>query len=101
MENPAAASSYTVIQFSLETEKNGAPRQRMKNWGAHASVEAAFTNARCLANRAWSTLRDGGTSPQETPSLVDTEWGYDVRLGPLTVQRFWVHENVTSSQRAP
>ena len=24
--------------------------------------------------------------------LVDTEWGYDLRRGWLTVTRFWVHD---------
>jgi hypothetical protein len=32
-----------------------------------------------------------------TTRVTACEWGYDLRLGPLTVHRFWVHE----SFRAP
>ena len=89
-------STFTVIQFSLETGADSRPTQRSKNWGSFVSVEEAFHNARCLANTTRRQLRDAGTFG--SPSIVDTEWGYDLRLGPLTVHRFWVHENF-SSQR--
>jgi len=92
MSGPGESNpSYTVIQFSLETGPDRTPTQRTKNWGSHACVEAAFVNARCLANLTMQRLRRD--RPAEVPALVDTEWGYDLRLGPLTVDRFWVHEN--------
>lgn len=83
-------STYTVIQFSLETGADAAPRQRTKTWGSYISVEEAFENARCLANDTSSRIRSAGAFG--SPAIVDTEWGYDLRLGPLTVHRFWVHE---------
>lgn len=92
-ENP---STFTVIQFSLETAPDNQPTQRSTNWGSYLSVEEAFHNARCLANDTWSRIK--GTGAFGSPTIIDTEWGYDLRLGPLTVHRFWVHEHV-SNQR--
>ncbi len=89
-------STYTVIQFSLETGKDNRPTQRSRNCGTYVSVEEAFHNARCLANDTWSRLRE--SRAVGAPTLIDTEWGYDLRLGPLTVHRFWVHEH-QSGQR--
>lgn len=89
-------SMFTVIQFSLETAPDSTPRQRSTNWGSYRSVEEAFINARCLANETRSRIQETGAFG--SPAIVDTEWGYDLRLGPLTVHRFWVHENI-SSQR--
>ncbi len=89
-------STFTVIQFSLETGENDQPTQRSKNWGSYRSVEAAFDDARCRANLASSQIKKTGSFG--SPTIVDTEWGYDLRLGPLTVHRFWVHENL-SNQR--
>ena len=88
-------STFTVIQFSLETGADNTPRQRSTNCGSYRSVEEAFHNARCLANDTWSRIKAAGAFG--SPAIVDTEWGYDLRLGPLTVHRFWVHET-TSSQ---
>lgn len=89
-------STFTVIQFSLEAEPGSTPKQRSTNRGSYRDVEAAFHSARCLANEAWSRIKEAGAFG--SPTIVDTEWGYDLRLGPLTVHRFWVHENA-SSQR--
>jgi hypothetical protein len=92
MGNPGAAlSTFTVIQFSLDTGVDGPPVQRTKSWGMHSSVEAAFTNARCLANLTMHKLRRDKT--EHPPVLVDTEWGYDLCVGSVTVHRFWVHES--------
>ena len=91
-----APSTFTVIQFSLETDADHRPTQRTKNWGSFVSVEEAFVNARCLAHDARDRLRSTGTVG--SPAIVDTEWGYDLRLGPLTVHRFWVHENFRSQR---
>lgn len=87
-----APSTFTVIQFSLETGEDNQPKQRTKNWGSYLSVEEAFTNARCLAHGTRDRLSE--TRMVGSPAIVDTEWGYDLRLGPLTVHRFWVHENI-------
>lgn len=84
-------SSFTVIQFSLETGENNRPMQRSKKWGSYVSVEEAFDNARCLAHETRDRIRAAKTVG--SPAIIDTEWGYDLRLGPLTVHRFWVHEN--------
>lgn len=89
-------SKFTVIQFSLETGEDNRPTQRSRNCGTFVSVEEAFVNARCLANDTWNKIRESGAFG--SPAIVDTEWGYDLRLGPLTVHRFWVHESF-SSQR--
>ncbi|MDP2137503.1 MAG: hypothetical protein Q8J74_06575 [Candidatus Didemnitutus sp.] len=89
-------STFTVFQFSLETGKKDRPTQRTTNLGSYCSVEAAFDDARCRANLASSQIKQSGAFG--APAIVDTEWGYDLRLGPLTVHRFWVHENL-SNQR--
>lgn len=89
-------STFTVIQFSLETGPDSTPTQRSTNRGSYRDVEAAFHNARCLANETWSRIKEAGAFG--SPTIVDTEWGYDLRLGPLTVHRFWVHENATSQR---
>jgi hypothetical protein len=91
-----APSTFTVIQFSLETGEDNRPTQKSRNCGSYVSVEEAFHNARCLANDTWHRLRESGAFG--SPSIVDTEWGYDLRLGPLTVHRFWVHENLNSQR---
>lgn len=88
--------SFTVIQFSLETDADNTPRQKTTNCGSFRSVEEAFHSARCLANDTWSRIKSTGAFG--SPTILDTEWGYDLRLGPLTVHRFWVHENATSAQ---
>jgi hypothetical protein len=85
-------STFTVIQFSLETGADSQPRQRSTNWGSYLSVEEAFHSARCRANETWSRIKEAGAFG--APAIVDTEWGYDLRLGPLTVHRFWVHETI-------
>jgi len=92
-----APSTFTVIQFSLETDADNTPRQRSTNCGSYRSVEEAFHNARCLANDTWSRIKAGGAFG--SPAIVDTEWGYDLRLGPLTVHRFWVHETISNQHQ--
>jgi hypothetical protein len=39
-------------------------------------------------------LRAAGFAGTETRKveLIDTEWGYDIRRGWLTVTRLWVHD---------
>ncbi|MBA4137205.1 MAG: hypothetical protein C0518_07805 [Opitutus sp.] len=96
MASSGDTPSFTVIQFSLETGADNRPTQRSTNCGSFVSVEEAFLSARCLANDKWNALKESGAFG--SPTIIDTEWGYDLRLGPLTVHRFWVHENF-SSQR--
>ena len=93
---PGDTPNFSVIQFSLEMGEGNRPTQRARNWGHYTSVEDAFDHARELALGACDRLRLEQTGP--APTLLDTEWGYDLRLGALTVHRFWVHENF-SSQR--
>jgi len=96
MATTGETPSFSVLQFSLEMDEGNRPTQRTRNWGRYVSVEEAFHHARSLAQGACTRLRSEQTDPE--PTLVDTEWGYDLRLGALTVHRFWVHENF-SSQR--
>ncbi|HRE07917.1 MAG TPA: hypothetical protein PKX00_20030 [Opitutaceae bacterium] len=95
MENlKSTTTAFTVLQFSLETGRDGQPTQRTKSCGVFSSVEEAFVSARLLAGREWSrqqrlVLEKNGAQPVE---MLDTEWGYDIRQGHLVVTRFWVHE---------
>lgn len=86
----ASEAPFTVIHFALEM-KAEQPTQRSATCGTFGSVEAAFDNARHLATTTLGQLRQSHAN--DAPNFVDTEWGYDIRLGPLTVHRFWVHEN--------
>lgn len=89
----AEQSKFTVIHFALETDGTS-PRQRSATCGNFLSVEDAFHNARTLAAQTYARLRQNhGVA---VANLLDTEWGYDIRLGPLTVHRFWVHEHLRS-----
>lgn len=96
MPTPGAAANFAVIQFSLEVGEGNRPSQRAHNWGTHVSVEDAFAQARSLAHGACERLRMERSGP--APTLLDTEWGYDLRLGALTVHRFWVHENIRTQR---
>jgi hypothetical protein len=91
----ASKAPFSVIHFALETS-GASPTQRSAKCGAFDSVEDAFENARALAAEKVGLLRHSAAG--EEASLLDTEWGYDIRLGPLTVHRFWVHEHF-STQR--
>lgn len=78
------------MQFSLDTNAAGQLSQKSQLCGSFRSIEDAFDNARRLAAEKWVNLPKGGSAGV---SLVDTEWGYDLRRGHLTVHRFWVHDN--------
>jgi len=99
MENlKTTTTAFTVLQFSLETGRDGQPTQRTKSCGVFSNVEEAFVSARLLAGREWSRLQrmaleKVGSQPVE---MLDTEWGYDVRQGHLVVTRLWVHERQPS-----
>jgi hypothetical protein len=90
MSGDGPSPVFTVFRFSLENPPGAGPTQRTLDCGRFASVEDAFASARALAGRAFRGLQQGRRGA--APTLVDTEWGYDLRLGPLTVDRFWVHE---------
>lgn len=85
---------FTVFQFSLDAGGAKRPTQRSRTCGSFSSIEEAFFQARMLAEEIFATL-----TPHETygaPEMIDTEWGYDLRLGALTVHRFWVHESFST-----
>jgi hypothetical protein len=90
MSGDGPAPAFTVFRFTLEHRPGLGPTQRTADCGRFESVEEAFGRAQALAGRAFRGLQGGGGGA--APTLVDTEWGYDLRLGPLTVDRFWVHE---------
>lgn len=98
-ESGENSSNYTVLQFSLETGPDQQPTQRSTKWGSYRSVEAAFEDAKCRAHDLRDHLQSLPTTRE--PTVIDTEWGYDLRIGPLTVHRLWVHENVSHRQQLP
>lgn len=92
MSNSGATSpQFTVFQFTLEALQAQPPTQRSRLCGSFSGIEEAFDSARQLATQTFSQLTPHAAFG--SPALVDTEWGYDLRLGPLTVHRFWVHES--------
>ncbi len=87
-------STFTVIHFSLEIGEDQRPVQRSATCGSFPEVAEALQRAREAALDVFNQLQS--TDAFDAPSVVDTEWGYDVKLGPGTVHRFWVHENLSS-----
>ncbi len=87
-------STFTVIHFSLEIGEDQRPVQRSATCGSFPEVAEALQRAREAALDVFTQLQS--TDAFDAPSVVDTEWGYDVKLGPVTVHRFWVHENLSS-----
>ena len=62
-----------------------------------AMVEEAFEVARKLADEEAERLEQiksdsAGLGEPKLVQLIDTEWGYDLRIGWLIVTRFWVHD---------
>jgi hypothetical protein len=100
MNSPKPASrDYLVFQLSLGLGEDGRPVQYAAPRGAFDSVEPALDLARELAVREFERLQalaDGKTENKPV-ELIDTEWGYDLRRGWLTIARFWVHD--TSADR--
>ena len=88
------ARGFLVYQLSLGLGENGQPVQFAAPRGSFESVEPAFELARDLAVREADRLTEPaeGEAEARTIELVDTEWGYDLRRGWLTVTRFWVHD---------
>jgi hypothetical protein len=87
---------FSVLRFSLKTDDAGRPTQNVEDCGLFDSVENAFLAARQNALQVWRALWDerNATNPDSTAKieLLDTEWGYDLRVDCLVVTRFWVHD---------
>ena len=86
---------FSVLRFDLKTDAAGLPTQDVKDCGMFASIESAFMAARLQALQAWRALSDQRRATPGPPtkiSLIDTEWGYDLRVDFLVVARFWVHD---------
>jgi len=95
MNSPKPVSrDYLVFQLSLGLGEDGQPVQYAAPRGAFESVEPALELARELAVQEADRLAapvEGETEPRAV-ELIDTEWGYDLRRGWLTITRFWVHD---------
>ncbi len=91
--NPGARD-FVVYQLSMGLGQDGEPVQFAAPRGAFDSVEPAFDFARDLAVHEADRLSEPveGEAEARGVDLVDTEWGYDLRRGWLTVSRFWVHD---------
>ncbi len=89
-----SARDFLVFQLSLGLGQDGQPVQYAAPRGAFASVEPAFELARELAVHEADRLSEPseGEAEARPVDLIDTEWGYDLRRGWLTVSRFWVHD---------
>jgi hypothetical protein len=85
---------FSLMQFSLGLGADGRPIQHVTACGSFASIELVFASARRLADREVERLLATGSAGTEARQveLIDTEWGYDIRRGWLTVTRFWVHD---------
>ncbi len=100
--NPSEASSFAVLQFSLETGSDGRPTQKTTTRGAFASIEQAFSVARSLAELERGHLERSASiaGAVREIELIDTEWGYDLRQDWLVTMRFWVHDRTPASLTA-
>lgn len=93
--NNSPVEEFSVLRFTLKSDAAGQPTQKVEDHGVFASVESAFMAARLQALQAWRALSDQRRATPGPPSkieLVDTEWGYDLRVDFLVVMRFWVHD---------
>ena len=94
MKNPPP-EEFSVLRFSLLTDAAGRATQKVQDCGMFDSVESAFMAARLQGLQAWRTISDERRATPGPPSkieLIDTEWGYDLRVNFLVVARFWVHD---------
>ena len=99
---PSEASSFAVLQFSLETGADGRPTQKTTTRGAFASIEQAFSVARSLAELERGHLERSASiaGAVREIELIVTEWGYDLRQDWLVSMRFWVHDRTPASLTA-
>lgn len=96
---PSEASSFAVLQFSLETGPDGRPTQKTTARGEFTSIEQAFSVARSLAELERGHLERSASiaGAVRAIELIDTEWGYDLRQDFLVTMRFWVHDRTPAS----
>jgi len=97
--NPSDASTFAVLQFSLEVGPDGRPTQKTTARGDYASIEQAFAVARSLAELERGHMERSASiaGAVRKIELVDTEWGYDLRQDWLVTTRFWVHDRAPAS----
>lgn len=84
-----------MLRFTLKADAAGQPTQKVDDHGVFVSVESAFMAARLQALQAWRAISDQRRAAPGPPSkieLIDTEWGYDLRVDYLVVTRFWVRD---------
>jgi hypothetical protein len=93
-DSKPSARDYLVFQLTLGLGEDGQPVQYAAPRGAFESVEPAFELARELAVQEVERLAEPAEGEAESRSveMIDTEWGYDLRRGWLTISRFWVHD---------
>lgn len=92
-------AQFSLLGFVLEVNGEGRATQRISRCGSFVSIEEAFEFARVLTQSQWRILSEkaSGDASAQSPEVVSTEWGYDIRQGMLVVQRFWVHDSQASS----
>jgi len=97
--NPPDASTFAVLQFSLEMGADGRPTQKTTARGDFGSIEQAFSVARSLAELERGRMERSASMAGAVRSIemVDTEWGYDLRQDWLVTTRFWVHDRSPAS----
>jgi hypothetical protein len=91
----SSAEEFSVLRFTLKKDAAGQPTQQVEDHGIFASVESAFMAARLQALQAWRAISDQRRTTPGPPAkieLIDTEWGYDLRVDYLVVTRFWIHD---------
>jgi len=86
-----------VLRFGLQRAADGTCTQNVQQCGVFSSVESAFSTARLEALREWQEACNSGALDSPATKIrkieiKDTEWGYDLKQGHLTVARFWVHD---------
>ena len=86
-----------MLRFGLQRAADGTCTQNVQQYGSFQSVESAFSTARLEALREWqeacnSRAVDSLATQVCKIEIKDTEWGYDLKQGHLTVARFWVHD---------
>ncbi len=95
MSSKKTPLGFMVVQLSVGLGKDGQPVQYAAPRGAFEEAGPALELARELAIHEAARLT--GLSDEEAEGepieVVDTEWGYDLRRGWLTITRFWVHDS--------
>ena len=97
--NPSDASTFAVLQFSLEMGEDGRPTQSTTPRGEFRSIEQAFATARSLAELERGRMERAASMAGKVQAieLIDTEFGYDLRQDWLVKTRFWVHDRAPAT----